>query len=249
MAQSLADILASIAPGYDQERAPVNANLAALPAARAAEDAGLETARTNAFTDVTNAANRRGVLYSGAPIDEQNRYVGEKYLPARAAVAENYTNKTSALQQQLANIAQRQNQQAQGILTQQQQADAEAAYRAAQLAEQRRANEAAQAAANARAAASRSSSGGSSRSAGSAGAGYTKGSDSVGGLAYRDSHGNPITSAQYYEAKGATGIGAIIADLRNSKNKGDAAIANDAASGKYTYDQLAQKYPYVFGGV
>ena len=69
-----------------------------------------------------------------------------------------------------------------------------------------------------------------------------------GGLGYRDGAGNPITSAQYYEAKGATGIGAILADLQTSGNYDDTKIAADAASGKYSYDQLAQKYPYVFGG-
>lgn len=237
MAQSLAEIMAGLNPAYDPERNVINTQVAALPGAAAADIAGLDTAKTNAFSDITNAANARGVLYSGAPINEQNKYVGEKYLPARAAVAENYANRTSDFQLKLAQIGQRQSERAQGIQADQQKTEADAAYRAEQLRIQQEA------------ARQKAVSGGSSRAAVDPAKGFLKGSDAGGGLSYRDARGNPITSAQYYEAKGATGIGAIIADLRSSKNPGDAKIANDASSGKYTYDQLMQKYPYVFGGV
>lgn len=246
MAQSLSEILAGLNPEYDVERKPINDQLATLPGSRQAEEAGLETAKTNAFGEIKDSANARGMMYSGTPVDESNRYVGEKYLPAKAAVADNYLNKTTALQTQLAQIGQRQSERAYGIQSDQKSAEAKAAADAAALAIEREkmANDLAIARANqARAAATASS-----RTKDPA-AGYKKGTDAGGGLAYRDAQGNPITSAQYYDAKGATGIGAIIADLRSSKNPGDARIAADASTGKYTYDQLAAKYPYVFGGV
>lgn len=237
MARSLNEIIASLNPAFDPETAVVNQGLAAIPGQQTAELAGLDTAKDNAFGQITQGANRRGMLYSGAPLDEQQRYVGEKFLPARAAVAESFNNKRSDLQLKLANIAQRKTTQAQGILADEQRMDADRADadRKFQLEQQKL-----------RATTSRATT---SRAAANPAKGYAKGTDNVGGLSYRDNFGNPITSAQYYEAKGATGIGAIIADLKSSKNPNDIKIAREAESGKYTYDQLAQKFPYVFGGV
>lgn len=237
MARSLNEIIASLNPAYDPETAALTQAQAALPGQQSAELAGLDTAKNNAFGEITTAANRRGMLYSGAPVDEQMRYVGERYLPARAQVANTFAGRQSDLQLKLANVAQRKMNQAQGILEGEQKQDlAKAeAERQYQLEVQKM-----------RQTASRATS---SRAAVDPAKGYVKGTDNVGGLSYRDARGNPITSAQYYEAKGATGIGAIIADLKSSKNPNDIKIAREAESGKYTYDQLAQKFPYVFGGV
>lgn len=234
MARTLQQIVDSLNPTYTPQKDLVNAQINAVPGEEAATEASLNTAKDNSFASITNKANASGMLYSGAPINEQQSYLGEKFLPAVANAKAASTSKLTNLQSQLLQITQDQNDKAYGIQKDEQAAEEKGAYDAAQL--QIKQQAAAQKTSKAAAAVDPAK-------------GFVKGTDAVGGLSYRDANGNPITAAQYYDAKGATGIGAIVADLGNSKNKGDAAIAKDAASGKFTYDQLLKKYPYVFGGV
>ena len=48
--------------------------------------AGLSTEKENTFRDIVTQANRRGTVFGGMPIAEQSRYLGERYLPARAGI-------------------------------------------------------------------------------------------------------------------------------------------------------------------
>lgn len=113
MAQSLAEIMASLNPEYDPQRALVQKQQAALPGEQQAVLAGLDTAKTNSFNDITNQANARGVVYSGAPIAEQQRYVGEKYLPAYAGVKSDYANRGGKLEAALLDVNRSQSERAQ----------------------------------------------------------------------------------------------------------------------------------------
>lgn len=101
-----------------------------LPAYQAAQQAGLDQAKTNAFGDITAGANAKGVLYSGIPIGEQAKYVGEKYLPAVAGLKQNIADKTFNLQDSIAKIRQSQAQQA--YSTRQSQLQQEQSYALAQ---------------------------------------------------------------------------------------------------------------------
>lgn len=51
-----------------------------------AQEASLEQAKVNAFRDIGDIANRRGVFFGGFQPNEQARYVGEKFLPEMAKV-------------------------------------------------------------------------------------------------------------------------------------------------------------------
>lgn len=133
MAQSLAEIIAGLAPVYDPQVQTIQQQQAQLPAQEAAQQAGLDTAKTNAFGDITNQANARGVLYSGTPIDAQNKYVGATYLPAVANLKANTNAEQFKLTDAINEANAQRYTQAQGILSQQQQNDEKAANDAAQL--------------------------------------------------------------------------------------------------------------------
>lgn len=233
MAQTLDQIIASRKSLYDPERQLINEQKTALPGQEAAAVSALDTAKTNAFGDITNSANARGVVYSGAPIQEQNRYVGEKYLPARAGVTSTFAANRSKLEEALLGINRDETTSAQQLQTAQQKAEADASNKAEQLALTRERMANSMAIASTRASKAVDPAKGFQRISGAS------------GLAYRDAHGNPITAAAYYGAKGGS-IDAIKADLMGSQNEGDALVAADI--GRLSQAQLIKKYPWIFGG-
>lgn len=133
MARTLDEIIASLAPEYDPERKLVSEQIAAVPGQEGAAVGALEAAKTNAFSDITDAANSRGMLYSGVPIDEQSRYVGERYMPALAAVKQGSADKLTKLQAGLLDINKEQRTKAQGIRDDEVAMDRKAAAEAAQM--------------------------------------------------------------------------------------------------------------------
>lgn len=134
MAMTLEQILASRKQLYDPQRELVQQQIAQLDPQQQAATQGLETAKQTAFGDINNAANARGLAYSGAPIAEQQRYVGATYLPALANLQSTYASNKSKLQAALLGINQDEATSAQQLQTDQQKAEADAAYKQQQLA-------------------------------------------------------------------------------------------------------------------
>lgn len=131
MARSLAEILASRKNLYDPQRSLVNQQLSALPGQQQAELAGLDVAKDNSFRDITNDAVSRGGLYSGMPVNEQARYLGSTYLPARAQVSNTYASNAAKLQAALLGVNQDEANTANDIRTQEMAIDTENAKTAA----------------------------------------------------------------------------------------------------------------------
>lgn len=104
--QSLDQILAQLDPAYAPSRNLYNQQLSVLPGQQTAAIQGLDVAKQNAFRDVNTNANSKGLAFSGIPAAEQTRYVGEKYLPARAGVESDFQKQTFTLQQALASLEQ-----------------------------------------------------------------------------------------------------------------------------------------------
>ncbi len=102
--QSLEEIIASLDPAYSQQKNVYSQQIAALPGQEAGAILGLNTAKSNAFREVNRAANAKGLAFSGIPIEEQTRYLGEKYLPGLAEVKKSTQNQTFQLQQALAGL-------------------------------------------------------------------------------------------------------------------------------------------------
>jgi hypothetical protein len=133
--QSLDDILATLQPGYAGQEAVYNSQIAALPGQEAGAIQGLDVAKGNAFTDINRGANAKGLAFSGIPIEEQGRYIGEKYLPAVANLKNETQNKTFTLQQALAGLGTEKRNMA--LSTQQSQKKSLDDYNAQELAYQR----------------------------------------------------------------------------------------------------------------
>lgn len=131
MAQALADILAQLDPVYAPQKQAVQQQIGALPDQEAADQAGLDTAKTNAFSDINTQANDRGLSYSGMPISEEAKYTGATYLPAVANLKNTYAGKASALQQSLLGLSADEQKQAQSTYATEYAADQDAAAKVA----------------------------------------------------------------------------------------------------------------------
>lgn len=100
--QSLSSILASLEPAYKPQRALYNQQISALPGAETSALGALDVAKSNNFRDIRQGANASGLAFSGIPIEEQTRYLGEKYLPAVAGVKQGTQTQQFSLQQAIA---------------------------------------------------------------------------------------------------------------------------------------------------
>jgi len=195
VARALEQIIGELNSVYQPQVDQVNQQLAALPAYYDAQAQGLNTAKENAFRDITGAASARGIVYSGMPIQEQTRYTGEKYLPALAQLQQQKNEKTFGFQSQLTDIYGKRLSQAQAL--QQQELDREEQARQAEADRQQKERQFQQ-----QLRASRSSGGG-GRS--SSGGGRTPGVDDVVALV------NGLRSSGQY---GDSGYGSIAEAMR-----------------------------------
>src|SRR4051794_19059973 len=103
---NLADIMAQLEGAYAPQRQLSQQQINELPGQLQQQNQALDVAKTNAFTDVNTNANSKGLAFSGIPAAEQTRYLGEKYLPAKAAAAQSINTQRTTLQQQLAALFQ-----------------------------------------------------------------------------------------------------------------------------------------------
>lgn len=106
IARALADIITEISSSYNPMRERANAlynkQFSELAPQETADLSGLEQAKQNAFESISTGANRRGMFYSGVPIAEQSKYVGENYLPSIASLKNRYAGIRGNLYQTLA---------------------------------------------------------------------------------------------------------------------------------------------------
>lgn len=213
MARELSAILSELNNVYDPQRQVVKQQQDAIDPALQAETKGLEYAKNDAFSQITNQANRRGMFYSGIPIAEEQRYTGGTYLPALANLQGKYAQQRFNLQDTLNKIQQDQYGQAYGI--RQKELDTEEQQRQfdAQLAAQR---EAASRAAGAGMASPSFGLGGRGGSAG----GYGMKQKGAGqGFAFVDSYGNPISAATYAAATGIP-FRSLLQQMANAGDQG-----------------------------
>lgn len=173
---------------YQPQTDLVNSQIADLPNQENATLSSLDQAKANAFKDIGDSANAKGVLFSGFTPDQQAQYVGTKYLPAVAAAKEATTNAKTTLLGKINDINLQRSQVAQGTVS--------AAQTAAAKVE----------AANVAAAAKPVD----------PFKGYTT-KASGGGTAFYGPGDQPITAAQYYSNTGG-GLQSLSQFLQNDKN-------------------------------
>lgn len=106
MARALSDILTELNSVYNPQRQKqqdiYNQGIESVAPQETADLTGLEQAKKNAFGSIETGANRRGLFFSGIPLEEQAKYVGENYLPGIAGLKSRYAGIRGNLYQTLA---------------------------------------------------------------------------------------------------------------------------------------------------
>lgn len=98
MARALQDIITELNSVYDPQRKSYQSQIAALDPQLQAQQQGLEAQKRDSFQQITDAANRRGMFYSGLPIAEEQRYTGQQFLPAVANLRAKYATQKFGLE-------------------------------------------------------------------------------------------------------------------------------------------------------
>jgi len=134
---SLQDYLNQLEQVYAPQKGLINQQVQGLDPYYNAMIQGLEATKTRAFGDIVQGANRRGVAYSGIPIEQQSQYVGEKYLPALAGLQQEKLGARTKLQQMLAELDAQKYKEAHGMYGEDQDREAKERQAQQQLALQR----------------------------------------------------------------------------------------------------------------
>lgn len=118
---------------YDPQTQLVQSQIAQLQPQQDAQQASLDQAKVNAFKDISDSANSKGVLFSGFTPDQQAQYIGTKYLPAVANLKTSFNDTKNTLLGQINTINQNRSQQASTSVAKAQAQASTDAYRQAQL--------------------------------------------------------------------------------------------------------------------
>lgn len=108
MARALNQILQELNSVYSPQKDLYNSQLSAIDPQMQAEQQGLQAQQQDSFNQITEGANRRGLLFSGIPLAEQAKYTGSSFLPAVANLKAKYAQQRFNLQDALAKINQAQ---------------------------------------------------------------------------------------------------------------------------------------------
>lgn len=190
MPRALSDILTELNSVYDPQRSSYNQQITALDPQQQAEQRGLEATKQDAFSQITDQANRRGLFYSGIPVAEEQKYTGSTYLPSVANLRAKYTQQKFNLQDAISKITADQYNQAYGV-------------RQGELnTEQRAAADAAALRAAGAGGASPSLGFGDTGTVPVANHGYSLQQRAGGGFNFQNQYGNSVSAAQYSKAAG-----------------------------------------------
>lgn len=126
-------VYGSLGGVYDPQTQVVQSEIDQLAPQQQVQQSALDQAKVNAFKDITDQSNARGVLFSGVPINDQAQYVGTKYLPAVANLQSTFQNNKNTLLDKINQINSQRSQQAQGIVSDAQSSAEKTAYDNAKL--------------------------------------------------------------------------------------------------------------------
>lgn len=249
--RSLQDILSELGTAYDPQVNSLRSQQALIPGQIQEEEKGLQAKQGQAFEDIVGGARRRGIGFSGIPLQEQAKYTSTEFLPALARLRQQGRQQAMSLEDAILGVNERRQTQALGIrqgeqslAEQQRQFNENLNFQRQQAEQQRRAASAGSAANNAYLKALQGQGGA---------AGPSVRQDRPGSFAFFDAAKKPITAAQYSVQTGM--------DLRDllyqMGSEGDQiaaqfynqlASAPRAAQGQI-YERYKQSHPHIFGGV
>lgn len=102
--QPLSDIMAGLEPAYADSRGVQRKRQKQIPGRYDAQRQGLQTQKQNEFRDINRGANAKGLAFSGIPIEEQTRYLGEEYLPTMGQYDQQENDELMAIEESLAGL-------------------------------------------------------------------------------------------------------------------------------------------------
>src|ERR1700753_2618241 len=117
---------------YDPQVSAVNTQIAALAPAQAKQQSQLDQAKANAFTNNALTANARGINFSGYTPAQNTSYTTNTYNPEVDKLNTYYTGQKQTLQDKITAINQQRANDANTLVQNTKQAQAEAAAAAAQ---------------------------------------------------------------------------------------------------------------------
>jgi hypothetical protein len=101
----LEDIISTLNQGTLGQQQLIDQQIAANNQSGEGQVAGLEQAKTNAFSDITQEGQDKGMFFGGFAPDKQARYVGATYLPALAQLQSQIASARGQLMGRKADIA------------------------------------------------------------------------------------------------------------------------------------------------
>lgn len=228
MARAFNDIYAELGSQYDPSAKLIQDQISAIPGSTDALVAQAEAKKTQAFDDITNAARRRGMGFSGIPLQEQAVYASTEFAPAVARVKSDAEGRKVTLIESLNTMNRDRSTRAQSVYDNELARD----FQERQFQEQIRQFNEQQAAAAAQASAGSAASD-LSQYFGANGAntqaltkgpsfGYKNGKNGSGGFWFTDASGKPISAAAYAKQAGTN----VVALIRRMANEGDKGAQN-----------------------
>ncbi len=107
MARTLEQIISELDNTYKPQINSLQERANLIPQQIQDEEAGLKAQQTQAFGDITNAARRRGLGFSGIPLGEQAQYTSTQFLPALARLRQSGKEQAMSLQDAINQIYER----------------------------------------------------------------------------------------------------------------------------------------------
>lgn len=249
MNPDLQSIYSSLNSVYDPQRQAIQSQIGNVQQGESAQIAGLDQAKTNAFGQIKDQANANGMMYSGAPIDEQQKYVGTSYLPAIANLHAQTNQNVYGLQTAANQLGTMQTSQANDMYNAKRNYDQQQKAYQDQIAQQERQFQQAQQASAQQAAQSLAAQkayyGGSSSAA--AAPSYSMAQGKNGGYSFFGPNGQSVSAGAYARANNFNQQ--QLAQLfAQSGNPADHKIAQDIQNGMQL-PQLQKKYQAAFWGL
>ena len=135
MARTLQQIITELNPAYQPQINTLRQRQALIPGQTVAEEKGLQAKQESAFGDILGGARRRGLGFSGIPLEEQAKYTSTEFLPAVARLKQQSKDQAFSLEDAILGISERRNTLAQQLRQQEQDRD----FQREQFEEQKRA--------------------------------------------------------------------------------------------------------------
>ncbi len=199
--KTLDQVLSELQGTYQPQIDTLRQRQTAIPDQINQNEQQLQAKQTQAFGDITDAARRRGLGFSGIPLSEQARYTSTDFLPALAKLRQSGQDQAMSLEDAINGVLERRNTMAQQLVGQSQQqdlAERQFAEQQRQFNENLRSQQ--EQAARAASGGGFSPSYGGDNGASQASATATRRGN--GGFDFTDAYGRPISAAGYAKAKG-----------------------------------------------